>query len=114
MGSIKLKVLNEQSFKFIMSIVQYLNEKEFVTLGELFDTMIEEKWNRSQYWCDSSARLAAVLRHRLCNVVTTKKYHLNKSTILYSLVDHWVEALTDLFNLMKDKGERIGYYGVKE
>ena len=112
----KLKVLTATTFKFIMNIVTYINEKEFVMIDELYDVMIENKWNRNVSWCDNKYRLSGVLCHKLGKVVTNKKYYLvnNKSKKLYSLVDNWAIEVSAVFESMKNKGNMLGYYEVEE
>ena len=113
-----LKFLNEHSFKFIMNIINYIKEKEFVTLNEIWDEMNKQKWASSLIWCDSKARLSAVLRHRLATVIKNDEYILvsggDTRNKLYSLPDNWGEKVTKLFGTMKKKGEIIGYYEVEK
>ena len=91
-----------------MNIVHYINDKEMVTLDELYSEMLKNKWN-SNIAIHIKSQLAAVLRHRLAKVVATD-YKLIGTGTLYNLSKNWEEELVKVFDSMKKKGVAVGYY----
>ena len=119
---LRMKYLNIYSFRFFTNVVNYIDEKEFVTLEELYVKMRKLKWNRGLP-IHSRNQLQSILLKNLHSVVSNKEYtlidkiHVNgrgKTTTLYSLKNNWSEALINYFNLLKEKGQRRGKYEVEE